>query len=73
MAYLRALLERDFPEIKARLDAGEFTSVRKAALEAGIVQASFQCPTDPLKAAKRIAKHFAGDRLAALIKELEKP
>ena len=69
-AYLLARLNRDNPEIKARLDAGEFASVRAAAIEAGIVSRSFQCPEDPAKAAKRLKLHFQGDRLAALIKEL---
>ena len=72
LPYLRARLRRDRPDIADRLDAGEFTSVRAAALEAGIVDPTFSCPTDPVKAAIRIRRHFAGDRLAALIEELQK-
>ena len=68
--YLTARLRRDCPDIADRLDAGEFPSVRAAALEAGIVKPSFQCPTDPDKAARRILRHFQGDRLAALLSKL---
>ena len=35
--YLTARLKRDAPEIAARLERGEFKSVRAAAIEAGIV------------------------------------
>jgi hypothetical protein len=71
--YLVARLARDFPEIKARLDAGEFKSVRAAALEAGIVVPSFLCPDDPVKAARRIKKRFQGDALRIFQAELKKP
>lgn len=37
-AYLRARLQRDAPAVLKRLDAGEFTSVRAAAVAAGIVK-----------------------------------
>ena len=36
--YLAARIQRDYPDIAERLDAGEFPSVRAAALEAGIEQ-----------------------------------
>jgi hypothetical protein len=36
--YLRARLERDRPDLVARLDAGEFRSPRAAAIEAGWVK-----------------------------------
>ena len=55
------------------MKAGEFPSVRAAALEAGIVKPSFQCPADPVKAARRLRRHFKGERLAALLSELARP
>ena len=70
--YLSVLLARDYPAIKARLDAGEFPSVRAAALAAGIVQPSFQCPADPVKAAARLRKRFTGEALVILVRELTK-
>lgn len=36
--YLTARIKRDAPEIAARLEQGEFKSVRAAAIEAGIVK-----------------------------------
>ena len=71
-AYLTARIARDRPDILARMKAGEFPSVRAAALEAGIVEPTFSCPTDPVKAARRIRRHFTGDRLHRLIEELSK-
>ncbi len=71
-AYLTARLRRDRPDLVARLDAGEFPSVRAAAIEAGIVAPSFQCPCDPVKAARRILGHFNGERLSTLLAELRK-
>ena len=71
--YLTARIARDRPDILARMKAGEFPSVRAAALEAGIVDPTFTCPLDPVKAARRILRHFTGDRLTQLISELSKP
>ena len=42
-SYLKARLKRDAPKILSRLQAGEFRSVRAAAIEAGIVK-----PATPL-------------------------
>lgn len=64
------IIRRDRPDIAERLDAGEFPSVRAAALEAGIVQPSFKCPADPIKASRRLLRHFKGERLATLLSEL---
>jgi hypothetical protein len=66
-AYLRARLARDFPAIKARLDAGEFRSARAAAREAGLVRPTATIYTDdPEAAAAALRRHFKGDRLAEL-------
>ena len=69
-SYLTARIRRDNPELAEKLEAGEFKSVRAAALAAGIVQPSFQCPADPIKASRRILRHFRDDRLTALLSEL---
>jgi hypothetical protein len=47
-AYLIARLERDHPEVAERLAAGEFRSVRAAAMEAGVVK-----PDSPLTTIRR--------------------
>ena len=49
---LAARLKRDRPDIAARAEAGEFSSVRAAAIEAGIVKVA----TPEQKAAKALAK-----------------
>lgn len=51
-SYLAARIKRDAPEIAARAEAGEFPSVRAAAIEAGIVKVA----TPAEKARKAIAK-----------------
>ena len=38
VAYLKARLQRDHPEIADALDRGEFRSARAAAIEAGIIK-----------------------------------
>ncbi len=66
--YLTHRIARDHPEIKLE----DFPSVRQAALKAGIVEPSFQCPKDPTKAARRLRRHFDGDRLKQLIELLSR-
>lgn len=68
--YLTRRIARHHPEILERMRAGEFTSVRQAALEAGIVKPTFTCPLDPGRAARLIAKHFSGEQLTQLIELL---
>jgi hypothetical protein len=73
-AYLRARLDRDFPEVAAALDQGEHRSVRAAAIEAGIVK---DVPTvrltEPEKAAAgivaRMGPEWAHQLAEALIAE----
>jgi hypothetical protein len=48
-SYLAARLKRDFPDIAAAVERGEYPSMRKAALAAGIVK-----PPDPLRQAQRL-------------------
>lgn len=66
-AYKLARLARDHPDIKARYDAGEIPTVTAAAIEAGFEKRKFNCPIDPVKAAKRILKHFKGKDLEELL------
>ena len=47
--YLAARIKRDRPDIAARVKAGEFKSMRAAAIEAGIIKPP--TPLDKLKAA----------------------
>jgi hypothetical protein len=48
--YLTARIARDRPDILDRMKAGEYPSVRKAALEAGIVKPTITLPIDPVAA-----------------------
>jgi len=62
-AYLTARIKRDHPEILKRMIAGEFKSVRQAAIEAGIVKivktATFY-PDDLERTKTILEKHFPG-------------
>ncbi len=46
--YLTARIARDGPDILERMKAGGFTSVRAAAIEAGIVKKTVSIPLDPI-------------------------
>jgi hypothetical protein len=54
--YLTARIARDAPEVLARMKAGEFKSVRQAAITAGIVKV----PT-PYEVAVRVVKKLSAD------------
>lgn len=57
--YLTARIARDRPDILERMKAGEYSSVRSAAIDAGIVdpgKTPYQLPKDPKKAARYLAK-----------------
>jgi HEAT repeat protein len=71
--YLRARLRRDHPSIFDRLEAGEFRSVRAAALEAGIVQPYVSLPLLPNSAAAAIRRHFSPEAITELIRLLSEP
>ncbi len=62
---LAARIKRDHPEIAARVEAGEFKSIRAAAIEAGIIKVS----TDFEKAKKAVEK-LPHDQLVALVAEM---
>ena len=68
--YLTRRIARDHPTILERMKSGEFPSVRQAALEAGIVKPSFQCPIDVDRAARLILKWFSREDVPRLIELL---
>lgn len=69
--YLEARIERDRPDILARLDAGEFRSVRAAAIEAGIIDPDkskrYSLPADPEAAARYLRERVDEDWLVAML------
>lgn len=71
--YLTARIARDHPVILERMKAGEYTSVRRAAIDAGIVAPRISIPTDPTKAARALRRHFTAAQIAALIDALRTP
>jgi len=71
---LTARIARDHPDILGRMKAGEFKSVRAAALEAGIVKPTIQVPPgDPVRMARLIQKHASLEVQAELRKALTNP
>ncbi len=68
--YLTARIARDRPDILERMKAGEFSSVRQAAKEAGIVNERLSVPADPIRAAQYLKRRFTKTEFAAFKKEL---
>ncbi len=64
--YLTGRIARDRPDVLDRMKAGEFPSVRAAALEAGIAKKRVSIPLDPVAAARIIRRHFDEAGVAAL-------
>jgi hypothetical protein len=62
-------LVKDRPDLHAKVLAKEL-SPNAAMVEAGFRDKPITIPSDPVKAARRIRRHFAGERLAKLIEEL---
>jgi hypothetical protein len=71
--YLVARLKRDFPAIFARMEAGEFRSVRAAALEAGIIKPEFRCACKPTLVARMIRQRFTPEQVAEVVRLLTDP
>jgi hypothetical protein len=67
---LTARIARDRPDILERMKAGEFKSVRQAALEAGLITPEFSIPIEPQGAARRILNRFSGEPLRELVRIL---
>ena len=57
--YLAARIKRDRPDIAQRVEAGEYKSIRAAAIDAGIVK-----PACPVKAAQRAFSKMTTDQQA---------
>ena len=65
--YLTRRIARDHPDILERMKAGEFTSVRAAALEAGIRKRTIQHGPAPIDWARAARKHLTPDEIQELI------
>ena len=69
--YLARRIARDRPDILARMRAGEFKSIRAAALEAGILKPTAIVRTDsPTSAARTLRKHMTPEQCAELARLL---
>jgi hypothetical protein len=68
--YLTARIARDRPDILERMKAGEFSSVRQAAKEAGIINERLSVPKDPTRAAQYLKRRFTKTEFDAFKKEL---
>ncbi len=67
--YLTARIARDRPDILERMKGGEFSSVRQAAKEAGIVNERLSVPADPTRAAQYLKRRFTSAEVDAFTKE----
>jgi hypothetical protein len=70
--YLSRRIARDRPDILERMKAGEFRSVRAAALEAGIVKPTVSFELEPESASRALIRHFDAGQLRQIITELER-
>ena len=69
--YLARRIARDHPDIFKRMAAGDFPSVRAAALEAGIIHPTATVRTDdPTSAARTLRKHMTPEQCAELARLL---
>lgn len=69
--YLTARIARDRPDILDRMKAGEYRSVRAAALDAGIVRRRVSIPADDCeRAARALLRHFDAGELVAWLRRL---
>lgn len=67
--YLTNRIARDRPDILERMKAGEYRSVRAAAIDAGIIDPDktkrYQLPTDPTKAGRYLAERVDAEWMLA--------
>jgi len=74
--YLTARIARDRPDILERMKAGEYKSVRSAAIDAGIVDPDktkrYSLPTDPAAAARYLLARVDAGWVATFVEELVK-
>lgn len=75
-AYLTARIARDHPAILERMKAGEYKSVRSAAIDAGIIDPDknrrYSLPTDPIAAARYLQARVDAGWIATFVAELVK-
>lgn len=69
-SYLASRIARDRPDIHEKMKAGEYRSVRSAAVEAGIIKPELRAPDDPAKLAAYLLKKWDRDRIADLLRAL---
>lgn len=62
-------LRKKRPDLHTKVMTGELTPHR-AMIEAGLRDETITIPNDPLKASRRLLKHFSGDTLTTLLTEL---
>ena len=72
VGYTIRRLEKIRPDLLEQVKAGEM-SPNAAAVKAGFREPSITIPSDPLKAAVRLKRHFDGERREVLVRELRKP
>jgi hypothetical protein len=70
VSYAVRRLGKHRPDLLERVRAGEL-SAHAAMVEAGFIEKSITIPDEPAAAARRLLRHFQGDRLAHLIRELQ--
>lgn len=74
--YLTARIARDRPDILERMKAGEYKSVRSAAIDAGIIDPDktrrYSLPTDPIAAARYLQTRVDARWVATFVAELVK-
>jgi hypothetical protein len=69
--YLTARIARDRPDILERMKAGEYPSVRRAAMDAGIVKPTVTHGVSADAFARAARKHLTADQIEELVEMLE--
>lgn len=69
VGYTLRRLERSAPELLEGVKAGDM-SPNAAAVQAGFRDVAITIPADPIKASRRLLRHFSGERLESLLLEL---
>jgi len=69
--YQTARIARDRPDILQRMQAGEYDSVRRAALDAGVIKPLIRLQATPEAFARAARKHLTADQIEQLVEMLE--
>lgn len=70
-SYAIRRLGKERPDLLDQVKEGTI-SPHRAMVTAGFIEKAITIPDDPAKAARRLRKHFRGERLEALIRELSR-